>query len=129
MKLSRKILKFTEPLMYRRGWRRVQRSIFRVPLGPMVAKIDHDRAREIQQRYANSTAGYAKYATIEPWLRLNRERGQDLNFNRSGPRRVLVLGGGGGFFLLFAKNLGTSVLGVDIDHVLLFLDLLGLFEF
>ena len=45
--------------------------------------IDSDRAREIQQRYANSTAGYAKYANIEPWLRLNRERVQDLNLHRS----------------------------------------------
>ena len=94
MKLSRKILKFTEPLMYRRGWRRAQRSIFRVPLGPMVAKIDQQRAREIQQRYANSTAGYAKYANIEPWLRLNRERVQDLNLHRSAPKRVLDLGCG-----------------------------------
>src|SRR5206468_1056395 len=66
MKLTRKILKFAEPLTYRRGWRRAQRSIFRVPLGPMLAQIDRERAREIQQRYANSTAGYAKYANIEP---------------------------------------------------------------
>src|SRR5438034_659033 len=71
MKLTRKILKFAEPLTYRRGWRRAQRSIFRVPLGPMLAQIDRERAREIQQRYANSTAGYAKYANIEPWLRLD----------------------------------------------------------
>src|SRR4030095_15751105 len=105
MKISRKILKFTEPLTYRRGWRRAQRSIFRVPLGPMLAQIDQERAREIQQRYANSTAGYAKYANIEPWLRLNRERVQDLNLHRSPPKRVLDLGCGGGFFLFFLKNL------------------------
>ncbi len=128
MKLSRKILKFTEPLMYRRGWRRAQRSIFRVPLGPMVAKIDHDRAREIQQRYANSTAGYAKYANIEPWLQLNRERVQDLNLHRSAPKRVLDLGCGGGFFLFILKNLGHSVLGLDIERVVLFTELLELFE-
>jgi len=128
MKLSRKILKFTEPLMYRRGWRRAQRSIFRVPLGPMMAKIDHDRAREIQQRYANSTAGYAKYANIEPWLRLNRERVQDLNLQRSAPKRVLDLGCGGGFFLFILKNLGHSVLGLDIERVVLFTELLELFE-
>ena len=128
MKLSRKILKFTEPLTYRRGWRRAQRSIFRVPLGPMVAKIDHDRAREIQQRYANSTAGYAKYAHIEPWLRLNRERVQDLNLHRAPPKRVLDLGCGGGFFLFILKNLGHSVLGVDVERVVLFTELLELFE-
>ena len=47
MKVSRKILKFTKPLTYRRGLRRAQRSIFRVPLRPMLAKIDEARAREI----------------------------------------------------------------------------------
>jgi len=114
MKLSRKLLKFTKPLTYRRGWRRAQRSFFRISLQPMLAKIDEARAREIQRRYANSNAGYAKYANIEPWLRLNRERVQDLKLHRSEPKRVLDLGCGGGFFLFIAKNLGHSVLGLDI---------------
>jgi len=94
----------------------------------MLAKIDHDRALEIQQRYANSPAGYAKYANIEPWLRLNRERVQDLNLQRSAPKRVLDLGCGGGFFLFILKNLGHSVLGLDIERVVLFTELLELFE-
>jgi SAM-dependent methyltransferase len=127
MKFSQKIRKFTEPLTYRRGWRRAQRSIFRIPLQPMLAKIDQERAQEIQRRYANSTAGYAKYANIEPWLRLNRERVQDLNLHRSEPKRVLDLGCGGGFFLFIAKNLRHSVMGVDIEHVALFSELLELF--
>src|SRR5258708_8715313 len=93
----------------------------------MLAKIDEGRVREIQQRYANSTAGYAKYANIEPWLRLNRERVQDLKIHRSEPKRVLDLGCGGGFFLFIARNLGHSVLGLDIEHVALFTQLLELF--
>jgi SAM-dependent methyltransferase len=127
MKLYRKIFKFTEPLTYRRGWRRAQRSIFRVPLGPMLAQVDKERAREIQRRYADSTAGYAKYANIEPWLRLNRERVQDLKLHRSAPKRVLDLGCGGGFFLFILKNLGHSVLGLDVERVALFSELLELF--
>src|SRR5438034_10946777 len=116
MKLTRKILKFAEPLTYRRGWRRAQRSIFRVPLGPMLAQIDRDRAREIQQRYTNSTAGYAKYANIEPWLRLNRERVQDLKLHRSAPKRVLDRGCGGGLFRVILKHLAHSVLGTDAER-------------
>src|SRR5204863_1574173 len=127
MKISRKILKFAEPLTYHRGWRRVQRSMFRVSLAPMLENIDRERAREIQQQYANSTAGYAKYANIEPWLRLNRERVQDLNLHRSAPKRVLDLGCGGGFFLFILRNLGHSVLGLDIERVPLFGELLELF--
>ena len=113
--------------MYRRGWRRAQRSIFRVPLGPMLAQIYRERAREIQQRYADSTAGYAKYANIEPWLRLNRERVQDLKLHRSPPKRVLDLGCGGGFFLFILNGLGHSVLGLDVERVPLFGELLELF--
>jgi SAM-dependent methyltransferase len=93
----------------------------------MLAQIDRERARDIQQRYANSTAGYAKYAEIEPWLRLNRERVQDLNLHRSSPKCVLDLGCGGGFFLFILKNLGHSVLGVDVERVPLFGELLTLF--
>src|SRR5207244_13621884 len=127
MKLSRKILKFTQPLTYRRGWRRAQRSIFRVPLGPMLAQIDRERAREIQQRYANSTAGYAKYANIEPWLRLNRERVQDLNLHRSPPKRVLDVGCGGGLLCLILKYLGHSVLGLVLGRGPLSADLMVCF--
>ena len=94
----------------------------------MLAKIDQTRAQEIKQRYANSTAGYAKYADIGPWLRLNRERVQDLKLQRSEPKRVLDLGCGGGFFLFIARNLGHSVLGLDIEHVPLFGELLDLFK-
>src|ERR671937_234048 len=122
MKLSRKILKFAKPLTYRRGWRRAERSIFRIPLRPMLAKIDEARAREIQQRYANSTAGYAKYANIEPWLRLNRERVQDLKLHRSAPKRVLDLGCGGGFFFFILKTVGHSVLGLDAGGIAPFSD-------
>jgi SAM-dependent methyltransferase len=93
----------------------------------MLAQIDRKRAREIQQRYADSTAGYAKYANIEPWLRLNRERVQDLNLHRSAPKLVLDLGCGGGFFLFILKNLGHSVLGIDVERVVLFTELSELF--
>src|SRR5205823_11650259 len=99
MKIWHKIGKLAQPLTYRRAWRRAQRFIFRLPLGPLRTDIDQERLREIQQRYAGSTAKYAKYANVDPWLRLNRERVQDLKLHRSAPKRVLDLGCGGGFFL------------------------------
>src|SRR5207302_9571746 len=128
MKLYRKIRKLAHPLTYRRAWRRAQRSIFRLPLGPLRASIDPERLREIQHRYAGSPAGYAKYANVDPWLRLNRERVQDLKLHRSAPKRVLDLGCGGGFFLFILKKLGHSVLGLDIDQAALFADLLDVFD-
>ena len=128
MKLSRKIRKLTQPLTYRRGWRRARRHIFRVPLGPLLARIDQKRLREIQQRHVNASTAYVKYANIDPWLRLNRERVQDLNLHRSPPSRVLDLGCGAGFFLFIAKKLGHTVQGLDVGDVAVFTELLQLFE-
>src|SRR5881394_3956014 len=127
MKIWHKIGKLAQPLTYRRAARRAQRFIFRLPLGPLRTDIDQERLREIQQRYAGSTAKYAKYANVDPWLRLNRERVQDLKLHRSAPLRVLDLGCGGGFFLFILKRLGHSVLGLDVDESPLFKELLEVF--
>src|SRR5256886_6395392 len=89
MKLRGKLSKLTQPVAYRRGWGRAQRYIFRLPLWPLRADIDQRQLREIQQRYAGSPAGYAKYANIDPRLRLNRGRIQDLKLHTSRPKHVL----------------------------------------
>ena len=127
MKLSQKLGKLARRETYRRGWRRAQRSIFRLPFGPILAGMDHERLREIQQRYADSSEHYAKYANIDHWLRVNRERVQDLKLHRCAPQRVLDLGCGAGFFLFILKRLGHFVLGLDTDKFPLFGELLDVF--
>ena len=122
MKLHRKLAKLARGETYRRGWRRAQRSVFRLPFGPVLVGIDQTRLAEIQKRYAGS-----KYADIDQWLRVNRERVQDLKLHRCPPQRVLDLGCGGGFFLFILKRLGHSVLGLDIDESPLFKELLEVF--
>src|SRR5437016_3852147 len=126
MKLLRKLAKFARRETYRRGWRRAQRSIFRLPFAPVLAGIDQHRLLEIQTRYANSS--YAKYADVDHWLRVNRERVQDLKLHRARPQRVLDLGCGGGFFLFILKHFRHSVFGLDIDESPLFRELLEVFE-
>jgi SAM-dependent methyltransferase len=128
MKFVHKLGKLVQPLAYRRAWRRAQRSIFRLPFGPVLANVDQNRLREIQNRYAGSSQQYAKYADIDQWLRVNRERVQDLKLHRSQPKRVLDLGCGGGFFLFILKPFGHSVLGLDVDESPLFADLLDVFS-
>jgi SAM-dependent methyltransferase len=122
MKLSRKLRKLVSREGHRRAWRRAQRSIFRLPFGPVLAGVDQNRLREIQQRYAG-----AKYADIDHWLRVNRERVQDLKLHRCPPQRVLDLGCGGGYFLFILKRFDHSVLGLDIDESPLFTELLEVF--
>src|SRR5260370_21125127 len=98
MKIWHKIGKLTQPLTYRRAWRRAQRFIFRLPLGPLRTDLDQERLRDIQQRYAGSTAKYAKDANVNPLLRLHRYRVQDPKLHLPAPTRVLDLVSGGGFF-------------------------------
>jgi SAM-dependent methyltransferase len=123
MKVSRKFGKLLSREGYRRAWRRAQRSIFRLPFGPVLTRVDQNRLREIQKRYEGS-----KYANIDKWLRVNRERVQDLKLHRCPPQRVLDLGCGGGYFLFILKRFNHSVLGLDVDRSKLFGELLEAFD-
>jgi SAM-dependent methyltransferase len=122
MRLLRKLAKLARRETYRRGCRRAQRSIFRLPFRPVLAGIDQNRLVEIQKLYAGE-----KYADIDRWLRVNRERVQDLKLHRRPPQRVLDLGCGGGFFLFILKRFHHSVLGLDVDQSPLFRELLEVF--
>jgi SAM-dependent methyltransferase len=122
MKLTRKLGKLVSPEAYRRAWRRAQRSIFRLPFGPVLAGVDRNRLREIQNRYPDE-----KYANVDHWLRVNRERVQDLKLHRISPQRVIDLGCGGGYFLFILKRFNHSVLGLDVDQLPLFRELLEVF--
>jgi SAM-dependent methyltransferase len=122
MKLSRKLGKLVSREGRRRAWRRAQRSIFRLPFGPVLTGIDQNRLDELQQRYVGT-----KYADVDHWLRVNRERVQDLKLHRCPPQRVLDLGCGGGFYLFILKRFNHSVLGLDVDESPLFTELLKVF--
>jgi SAM-dependent methyltransferase len=127
MNIFHKIGKLGRAVTYERAWRRAQRSIFPLPLAPITAQIDRAQLREIQNRYADSAAGFAKYTDIDRWLPLAREHVQDLKLHRTSPQRILDLGCGGGFFLFILKQLGHDVLGLDIDEQPLYRELVELF--
>lgn len=123
MRLSHKLGKFVSREAYRRAWRRTQRSIFRLPFGPVLSGLDQKLLQEIQARHAGE-----KYADVDHWLKVNRERVQDLKLHRSAPQRILDLGCGGGYFLFILKRFNHSVLGLDVDRESLFRELLEVFE-
>ena len=93
----------------------------------MMARIDNDRLREIQQRHLGSSARYAKYADIEHWLAINLPRVQELKLDRSTSKQILDLGCGAGFFLFLAKQSGHSCVGVDVGDYSLSNELIELF--
>ena len=84
-------------------------------LKPLLAKIDMERLRDIQKRYASSNDRYSKYANLERWLKINLARVEDLDLHRSSPKEILDLGCGAGFFLFAAKRFGHSGIGLDVD--------------
>ena len=127
MKLLQKLGKLGQPVTYDRAWRRAQRSIFPLPLASIRAKIDPVRLREIQNRYADSAGGFAKYIEVDRWLCLARDRIQDLKLHRTSRQRLLDLGCGGGFFLFILKQLGHEVLGLDVNERHLYRELVELF--
>ncbi len=87
--------------------------------GRLLSKIDQDRLRDIQRRYASSTDQYAKYADASRWLKRNLPRIRQLRLDRSPPKQILDLGCGGGFFLFLAKQHGHSGIGLDVaDHAI-----------
>jgi SAM-dependent methyltransferase len=92
-----------------------------------MARIDTDRLREIQRRYAGSDARYAKYADVEHWLEINLPRIEELKLTTAEPKDILDLGCGAGFFLFLAKQAGHSGVGVDVGDYPLSNELIDLF--
>ena len=90
-------------------------------------KIDQNRLRDIQTRHASSTSRYAKYTDAGRWLKRNIGRIRGLGLDRSGPKEILDLGCGPGFFLFIAKQFGHSGIGVDVGHHEVCNELLDLF--
>jgi SAM-dependent methyltransferase len=127
MIIVHKLGKLANPVTYKRAWRRAQRYLFPLPLRPILAGIDQARLHEIQNRYREVPRGFAKYTDVDHYLRLNRERVQDLRLHRMGPQRVFDLGCGGGFFLYILRRLGHDVLGLDTDEHALYTELTELF--
>jgi SAM-dependent methyltransferase len=127
MIIVHKLGKLANPVTYERAWRRAQRYLFPLPLRPIVARLDQARLREIQARYREVRRGFAKYTDVDHYLRLNRERVQDLQLHRVAQQRVLDLGCGGGFFLYILKRLGHDVLGLDTGEHALYGELTELF--
>ena len=94
---------------------------------PFLAKIDMNRLRDIQQRHADSTARYSKYADVPHWLEINLPRLRELKLDHSQPRQILDLGCGAGFFLFLAKQFGHRGFGVDVADYPLSNELIDLF--
>ena len=135
VKLSHKLAKAFQPLTYRRAWRSIQRKVHPIAIGPLVAEVDRAKLAALRQKhiagardYPAYLQHYTKYLDVDTHLRLNARRLQDLQLHRQPARDVLDIGCGGGFFLFIAKQFGHRGLGIDVDEIPLFTDLVELLQ-
>jgi SAM-dependent methyltransferase len=89
------------------------------PVDPkqILSGIDLKGLERIREKYGipGETTHWPKYLHTDHWLRVNIRRAQDLRLaSRPGPLRILDLGSGAGYFLLAARQLGHSGMGLDI---------------
>ena len=85
---------------------------------------------EIRRKYAVDDPGDAppKYLDLEHWIRTNLQRVRELGLDYAPRSRILDLGCGAGYFLYINKLLGHEILGLDLDDLPMFRELIELLQ-
>ena len=105
---------------------------WRHPIDPkeILKGIDATGLERIRDKFAvpGEETHWPKYLDADRWLRLNIRRAQELRLaTRARPLRILDLGSGAGYFLLVARHLGHSGVGLDIPDPPMYAELFKLF--
>ncbi len=111
-----------------RAFLRNRRFPIRISADAVIKSIDAERFEEIRRKYAVADPGDAppKYLELEHWIRTNLQRVRDLELDYAPPSRILDLGCGAGYFLYINKLLGHEILGLDLDDLPMFRELIEL---
>src|ERR1700730_12727724 len=100
----------------------------RLKIDHLLAQIDARQLDEIARTYAGGEQSkWTKYLDARKWLVRSTEQARKLGLVLTPARDVLDLGCGAGYFLFVQKQLGSGVLGVDLDHDPIFNDMIRLF--
>lgn len=105
---------------------------WRHPIDPqdIIKGIDSAGFAKIREKFSvpGERTHWPKYLDADRWLPLNIRRAQELRLNaRPNPLRILDLGSGAGYFLLVARHLGHSGVGLDIPEPPMYAELFELF--
>src|SRR5437588_7452607 len=102
----------------------------RLTAGAIIKAIDARRFEEIRRKYAVDDPGDAppKYLDLEHWIRTNLQRVRELGLDYAPRSRILDLGCGAGYFLYINKLLGHEILGLDLDDLPMFRELIELLQ-
>jgi SAM-dependent methyltransferase len=88
----------------------------------VIETIDPAGFEQIRRRYAVADPGadWPKYLDLDRWIGVNIRRIRQLELDLAGPKQILDLGCGAGYFLHIAQLLGHSGVGLDMDRLPMF---------
>lgn len=95
----------------------------------LIETIDPDAFESIRRSNPRdlSSSGWPKYLDLPKWMDKNLRRIRALGLDSGSTKSILDIGCGAGYFLFIAKYLGHDVLGLDIDEVPMFGQMVSLF--
>ena len=91
--------------------------------------MDPAALARLQERKAEENMTDVFWTTdldAEKWVKLNIRYASELGLIREPPRSVLDIGCGGGFFLAVCRQLGSRVLGMDLDKDIVLNEMIAL---
>jgi 2-polyprenyl-3-methyl-5-hydroxy-6-metoxy-1,4-benzoquinol methylase len=94
----------------------------------LIASVSEDELKKIEQRYINPRRPGLKYLRLDRWMSVAVQRAIKLELHKATPRRILDLGCGTGYFMAAARHLGHEVLGLDLDEVEIFNELMEMLK-
>ena len=102
----------------------------RISADAIIKSIDARGFEQIRRRYAVEDPGDAppKYLDLKHWIPINLQRVRELGLDYAPPSRILDLGCGTGYFLYINKLLGHEILGLDLDNMPMFRELIELLQ-
>lgn len=130
MQLAHKINKLFSGQAMKSAGEAFHRALHPITVDQVIKGIDSGGLERIKAKYAvpGEQTHWPKYVDAKRWLSLNIRRAQDLRLNiRRSPLRILDLGSGGGYFLIVARYLGHSGIGLDIDDPPMYEDMFEVF--
>jgi SAM-dependent methyltransferase len=134
VRFSHKITKVFNGAAFRSARRRLRRFALKNRMPPnfdanaIIQTIDRDEFEKIRGRFRVNDPGEtpAKYLDLVTWLEINLQRVRELELDLGPPRRVLDIGSGTGYFLYACKLLGHDAVGLDVNNMPMFNDMIAL---
>ena len=136
MNLAHKLKKIGASRTYRSARRHLglallgRRSFSGLDPEDLIAAIDYQKFNRIRERYGvvQPCHDSPKYLELGKWMQINLRRVQELELDYGFRKRILDIGCGTGYFLHICRFLGHDVVGLDIDILPMYREMMQLLD-